>query len=266
MTETQRVGPWRPTLALSLSSLQGVWRSKLVMLALVFSVVHVAIRAAIIVGVTLLAPGQVATFLEPGFLSGMIALQATLPAVVVLGAVGTRTTTRDRLMGGLEFLLSKSLTRWGYVAARSLGPLVAAFLLILLPAVLLAVTMVALVSPLPAGTAGDLWGSLGMAAVVSVAMGPLAAGLGSLVEDLRSATGLWLAVAWATLPLAEFLEIAGVSWAWAVAPIRVATATGGTLMDLGFPGDHVGWGWLAVAALIVVPLGLLYHRTREVYG
>lgn len=264
--EASRGGSWRPVMALSLSSLNGVWRSKLVMLALVFSVVHVAIRAAIVVGVAFLAPGQVQAFLTPGFLRDMIFLQASLPAVIVLGAVGTRTTTRDRLMGGLEFLLSKSLTRWGYVAARSIGPLVAAAILILLPAILMALTIVALVSPLPAGTPGDLWGSIGMAAVVSVALGPLAAGLGSLVEDLRSATGLWLAVAWATLPLSGFLDAAGVEWAWAVAPIQVADDTAGTLLGLPFPGDQVLLGWLAVAALVILPLGLLYHRTREVYG
>ncbi len=261
-----RAGPWRPIAALSLSSLQGVWRSKLVMLALVFSVVHIAIRAAIVVGITFLAPGQLEAFLTPSFLRGMIFLQASLPAVIVLGAVGTRTTTRDRQMGGLEFLLSKSLTRWGYVVARSLGPLLAAAILILLPAVLMAVTIFALVDPLPAGTGADLWGSIGMAAVVSLALGPLAAGLGSLVEDLRSATGLWLAVAWATLPVSGFLDAAGVDWAWAVAPIQIADDTAGTLLGLPFPGDQVALGWLAVTVLVVLPLGLLYHRTREVYG
>lgn len=264
--QAARGGPWRPIMALGLSSLQGVWQSKLVMLALVFSVVHVAIRVAVVVGISFLAPSQIGAFLDAGLLRDTIFLQATLPAVIVLGAVGTRTTTRDRQMGGLEFLLSKSLTRWGYVAARSVGPLVAAAILILLPAILLALTLVALVSPLPAGTAGDLWGAIGMAAVVSLALGPLAAGLGSLVEDLRSATGLWLAVAWATLPLASFLEAAGVDWAWAVAPIRVADATAGTLVGLSFPHGHVALGWLAVALLVILPMGLLYHRTREVYG
>lgn len=251
--------------ALSLSGLKGIWQSKLVWLALGFSAVHIGIRVGIVVFVSLFVPPAVPDILDPGFLAGMITLQATLPVVIILGTVGARVTARDRMMGGLEFLLSKALPPWGYVLGRALTPLAAAAALIFLPTVLTALLLWGMIDPLPPGTGDLLWGAVGMSAVVTLAIGPLAAGLGTLVDNPRSATGLWLVLVWATLPLSAFLNGVGVDWWWTISPIIVSTEIGETLVGRGFPGAHEWMGWAEVTGLVLAPLALLWYRTREVY-
>ena len=257
-------GPFGAVIALAQSGLGGVWKSKLIWLAVGFSAVHIGVRATIITVVALFAPDNVDFVLNARFMRDTIMLQATVPAVIVLGTVGSRVAARDRMMGGLEFLLSKPLPRWGYAAGRALTPLLAATLLLFLPAVLLAVLMWLLIPDLPAGAGELLWGQVAMAGVFTLGMGPLAAGVGTLVDNPRSATGLWLALVWATIPLSGIADQLEVDWWWTFAPIVLLHVTARTLVDLPFPGPEVAWGWLGVALLIALPLWALHHRTKEV--
>lgn len=250
--------------ALADSGLRKITQSKITWIALAASAIHIAIRVAIITFLGIFDPEAITFLFNAGFFVSTIALQA-LPFIVVGAVVGAGVTARDRMMGGLEFLLSKALPPWGYVVGRIAPPTVAALALLALPILIMNVLLMALVRDPPSDAATIMWGSFGIAVLFSLTLGPLAAGLGTLTENPRRAVALWLGVVWLTMFLAPFANEMGVDWWWAFSPVMTLQSIGGTFIDLPFPSTTGLWfAWTLAALFVVLPAAALWYRTREV--
>lgn len=257
--------PWPSVTALAMAGIRSVVKSKLVWFALAFSAVHIGIRIAVVVFAALIGGPFLEQFYDAAFFRDTIMLQV-LPMTVVLAMVGARITAQDRMMGGLEFILSKGIPAWGYAAGRALAPFIAVVATVLVPVALFVGLLPLLVEDLPSDAARLGWGALGMGTLFAVVFGPLAAGIGTLVRNPRRATAVWLVAVWLTVPLAAFADEFGADWWWAISPIDTVQAVGETMLGLPFPAkDAYLWlAWVEVAALTLVPLVLLHLRTREV--
>jgi hypothetical protein len=203
--------------------------------------------------------------ITPNWLLGMIGWLANVAVVIVVAIVGTRTLARDRVMGGLEFILSKSIPPWGYVAARTAAPVGVALILLFLPMLSFTLLIEATVDDLPNASRRLLWGAVAAAAVTSLLLGVLGAGLGSVMSQPRRAVVLWLLVAWAPLPLYPLARYGfEADWWWLVGPLALARATTGTFVREEFPGDVAWLGWLTVAIVVALSLLIVRWRVREV--
>ncbi|MBW3582276.1 MAG: hypothetical protein KY455_04160 [Euryarchaeota archaeon] len=250
--------------ALTLSGFAGVFRSIVMWLTLAAAGIIVAVSVTTIVIVSMFDPDEVGFFFNGEFFATVLGILTGLPLVVVLATVGARVTSRDRMLGGLEFILSKPVPPWGYVLARTATPLLAATVIVFLPAFVMVALLSVLVDPIPAGGTGALFGALGYALLYTVGLAPLAVAVGSLVSNPRFATAAWLAVAWVTTPLVGIAEEMGADWWWAFNPIVSLGSLGATFMGVPFVGDSVGAAWLVAVLYFVVPLVVLRLRIQEV--
>lgn len=250
--------------ALTLSGFTGVYRSIIMWLTLAGAAIIVAVAVTMIVIISLFEPRSVIIFFNGEFFATILGLLTGLPLVVVLATVGARVTSRDRMLGGLEFILSKPVPPWGYVLARTAAPILAATVIVFLPALMMVVLIFALVDPIPQGGTGILFGVLGYALLYTIGVGPLAAAIGSLVSNPRFATAAWLAVAWVTTPLVGIAEEMGADWWWAFNPIFSLGSLGATFMGVPFVGDSVGAAWFVALLYVLVPVVVLRWRIQEV--
>ncbi len=256
--------------ALTRSGFAGIFRNVFFWVAIGYSVLVVGIATAIIYVISQVGPEDPAayaesirSFLDRGFLQDVIGWQV-VAVIIVVAIVGTRTVSRDRMLGGLEFILSKTIPPWGYIASRVLTPVLASLLLLFVPILVMVMLMFMLVDPMPSDRVPLLWGAVGSALVVSLVLGVLAAAVGAIVASPRKAVVIWLLVVVATMPLAAIADEFGADWYWFVGPMPLLNATTFTFMGTAFPGRHVIQGWGALAILVVASLGLMRWRIREV--
>lgn len=256
--------------ALTRSGFAGIFRNVFFWIAIGYSVLVVGIATAIIYVVSTIGPEDpesyaesIRTFLDGGFLEGVIGWQV-IAVIIVVAIVGTRTVSRDRMLGGLEFILSKTIPPWGYIASRVLTPVLASLLLLFVPILLMVTLMFMLVDPMPSDRVPLLWGAVGSALVISLVLGILASAVGAIVASPRKAVVIWILIVVATMPLAAIANEFGAEWYWFVGPMPLLNATTFTFMDSTFPGQHVMQGWAALAILVVACLGLMRWRIREV--
>ena len=252
------------TVALAESGLRTLLRSKLVWLALAASAVHIAIRVAMIAFLAFFAPEELPFLFNAEFYISTIVLQA-IPFIVVGAVVGAGVTARDRMMGGLEYLLSKALPPWGYVLGRLAPPTAAALALFALPILIMNLLLIALVSPLPTDANRIMWGTFAFGLLASFTLGPLSAGLGTLTENPRRAIALWLGVVWLSSLTGPFADEMGVDWWWAFSPLLTVEELGRTFAGARFGSLDGEWfAWVLCILFALLPMAALWYRTREV--
>lgn len=256
--------------ALTRSGFAGMFRNVFFWLALGYSAVVVGIFTTIVFVMGLVAAGDpgeqesfIRTILTENFMHTLVRIQI-IAVIVVVAIVGTRTVSRDRLLGGLEFILSKAVPPWGYIASRTLTPTLAALTLLFLPVLLMVVLTILLVEAVPGDLMPLLWGTVFAALVISIVVGVLGAAVGSLVSAPRKAIVIWLLVMFATMPLGAFARAIGADWHWLVGPVPLLYATAFTLMGTPFPGNHVIQGWALVVGIVIACFIIMWWRVREV--
>lgn len=213
--EGERTPRWRRVATIAGEGLRASIRSKWVWALLAVTLVHVAIRAAVLyvsgqVDLGQQAPAQIRDQISfnEGFIASALATQARWVLMLLLALVAAPALARDLQAGALSFYFSKPITRTGYAVGKILPAFVLGLTVTVVPGLVLWGLGAAFT---PEAVYPDTVGSMPLRIIASGTLVSLVASLipvalSGLTRSTNLAAVGWVALAFLSAGAAELLH------------------------------------------------------------
>lgn len=191
---------------------------------------------------------------------------AALGVAAVMGGVAL---LDDAKKGALELYLSRSMTRWGYLAGKVLAVLALTFATVFVPALLFYVGAFLIIEDVPATWGWVILGAAGYALLWAFLVTGLGLGISCVVRSTRAATILIFAgIAGLDIVLGDILSMITKSDTLQLfSPMSQLDQQATWLFNVDAPFDFPWWwGLLAFGGLAALGWGLLYTRHPRLKG